>query len=757
MFLTVVSGVASADVLTQHNDNARTGVNPGELVLNTTSVKPDTFGKLWTLYTDGQVVAQPLQVSQLAIDTSGNPNTPPVQGTFNAVVLATMHNTIYVYDAERENKLPDGKTKPLWATWLGQPRAGDKDIDMWSTNDPEWGIGSTPVIDPQKTRVWAVAWHNENGVLRYRLHALKLRDGSAAVSSIVIGGNPPNPAKPCEYAGGFNPCKQKQRTALLLDRGVIYVAFGGDGSRGCVFAFDAATLAQVGFWSATPTGKDGGIWQSGQGPAADADGNVYLMTGNGTMDVPAGGKNYGESFVRLKLEQGELQAKDYFSPCNKDFLNGLDMDLGSGGPVLIPNSQLLFGGGKEGVMYLLSRTNLGKHVAPGGGQDCQNPNAIQSFQATDLHVHGAGTMFGHIHGSPVFWAAPDGSRMYVWGENNRLKQFAFKNGKFADVNKPKTSIFQPPDGMPGGMLSLSTRGNQAGSAVLWAVVPLNGDANTNRGVQGIVLALDAKDVSRQLWTSELAGVRDRLGLFAKFVPPTAAGGKLFVVTYGDQEPLKKYGWNEHPKQLPGRYYVAVYGVLPKQQPPKPIVNQDSDDVTVLKAKATEALTLNTDDCASAAGGNADCTGALERKFKAPSLHSVVVPKGYNFAGCNLLRVTTASKRGALTNTTGMGFYAAEATAGNQAMTTGRFVASGAFKATGEAKLKDQSPVVLHEFLGIANCNAEQGSIDRLFKPYLQFENAADGKLYRNWDRSPNYRISRAASQFDRSTQVLAPP
>ena len=97
-----------------------------------------------------------------------------MQGTFNAVVVATMHNTVYVYDADRENRLPDGKTRPLWATWLGKPRVGGPDIDMWATNDPEWGILGTPVIDPQKTTLWVAAWHDDGGVLRYRLHALNL-------------------------------------------------------------------------------------------------------------------------------------------------------------------------------------------------------------------------------------------------------------------------------------------------------------------------------------------------------------------------------------------------------------------------------------------------------------------------------------------------------------------------------------------------------------------------------------------------------
>jgi hypothetical protein len=756
----LIAGVAvhthAADVLTQHNDNARTGVNTAETVLTTANVKPDAFGRLWTLYLDGQIAAQPLYVAQLAVDTSANPNTPPVRGTFNAVLVATMHNTVYLYDADHENRLPDGKTKPLWATWLGQPRPGGKDIDMWSTNDPEWGILSTPVIDPEKTTVWAVAWHNDGGTLRYRLHALNLRDGAHRHPPVVIGGNPPNPAKPCEYPGGFNPCKQKQRAALLLSRGAVYVAFGGDGSRGAVFAFDAASLQPRGFWSSTPTGKNGGIWQSGQGPAADADGNVYLITGNGTFDAHKDGPNYGDSFVRLRLENGTLAVKDYFTPCNERWMDGIDLDLGSGGPALIPETNLLYGGGKQGIIYLLSRANLGKFVAESTASDCQNPNVVQQFQATDIHVHGAGTTYGHIHGSPVYWKGPDQARIYVWGENDHLKAYTFSQGKFVDVDRPKESTVQAPNGMPGGLLSGSSNGSAAGTGIIWVVLPLDGDANKERGVQGVVRAFDAQDVSRQLWTSELSGARDRLGLMAGFVPPTVAGGKVFVATYGDKEVKRIYGGNERPAQFPARYYLAVYGQLPPSAPVKPIVNQDRDDVTVTRAVATAPLQFNTSTCPPADPGNVDCTAALTQQFGAPSLHALVVPASYDFAGCTLLRVTTASKQAGLADATGVGWYAADATAGQQAMTVGRFVAKDQFKPLGTATLKSGAPALLHEFIAVANCPAGEGSLDRLFKPYMQFENAPDGKIYRNWDLAENYRISRAFPQFDRSGDVLAP-
>src|SRR5581483_4407591 len=329
--------------------------------------------------------------------------------------------------------------------------------------------------------------------------------------------------------------------------------------------------------------------------------------------------------------------KDYFTPCDQKFLDGIDLDFGAGGAVLIPGTKLAFGGGKEGVVYLVSRDNLGKYAAGPGGTGCKNPNAVQAFQATDIHVHGAGTTYGHIHSSPVFWKGPDKSRIYLWGENDRLKAFTFSGTKFTAVDKPVRSVYQPPDGMPGGMLSLPSNGRKAGTGIVWAVVPLDGDANRFRGVQGILLALDATDVSKQLWTSEVGGARDRLELFSKYVPPTVAGGKVFVATYGDREPLRVYANNDRPAQFP-TYYVAVYGILP---PPhvghaRPIINQDGDDVAVTKAIATAPFTLDTRTCAAASAGNVDCTAALAAKAGAPAFHTLIVPTGYNFAGCNLM-------------------------------------------------------------------------------------------------------------------------
>jgi hypothetical protein len=670
-----------------------------------------------------------------------------------------MHNTVYVYDADKEAPGPDGRTVPLWATWLGPPRPGGKDIDMWSTNDPEWGIVSTPVVSPDKTTLYVAAWHDDGpDGRRYKLHALDLQKGTPRRPPVVIGVSSVDPSKPCRAQSSFNPCAHKQRAGLLLAGGVVYVAFGGDGNKGALFAFDAQTLAQRAFWSPTPSGEHGGIWQSGQAPAADAEGNIYLITGNGTFNPSANPPNLGNAFVKLRLEGANLVVRDFFVPCNFGFLNQLDLDLGSGGPVLLPGEPArIVSGGKQGVLYLVDPANMGKHVGTDTSPECVNGNVVQQVSAFAPVIHEGQTHHGNIHGSPVFWKGPDGARIYAWGENNHLKAYRYDMGRLQDVNAPKESAYRPPHGMPGGMLAVSANGERAGTGILWALVPLNGDANRQRGVIGILLALDAQDVSRTLWTSEQVSDRDRVGLFAKFNPPLIAGGKVFVPTYGDEEPLRTYGGDARPGQFPGNYHVAVYG-LRSPAPPTVIVNQDRDDVAVVRAM-TSPLALGPNQCSAIDGVSVDCTEALTQAAGAPSLHRAIFGAAQNLTGCALLRVTTASKDTGLANSAGIGFWSAQAADGNQAAEdSGRFVPRDRLKAIGTATLLSGAPATLHEFVGVVNCPAGGGAtLSRLFKPYMQFEGASDGRIFRNWDIAENYRISPTITSFDRSGDVLRQP
>lgn len=725
----------AVDVLTSRNNPERTGVNAQERLLTPANVNGRSFGKLWTLYADGQVVAQPLYVSALPVDTRTNPATPPVQGTFNAVLVATMHNTVYLYDADSERPGPQGRNVPLWATWLGQPRPGGKDIDMWSTSDPEWGILGTPVIDAARTTVYVVAWHDDGtgpDGYRYRLHALGLQDGRHVL--------PPQELQ----APGLDARHQKQRPGLALVGGVLYIGFGGDGSRGLLLAHDAATLQRKAVWTVTPSGRDGGLWQAGVAPAADAQGHVYLMTGNGTFDADRGGANYGDSFVKLRLEGDRFVVKDYFTPCNQAFLANGDWDLGSSGPVLIPGADLVFGAGKWPHLYLLSTARMGHYAAPPqpGVAGCPNPNALQDVGGNGMH--------NHLHGSPVYWEGPQGARIFVWRENEVLHAYPFVRRRV--VEQPELGADPLPQGMPGGMLSLSSQGQANG--ILWALAPLDGDANQWRGARGVLRAIDAQDVRRTLWSSEQVSARDRMGLFAKYVPPTIADGKVFVATYGDAEPLRQYGGDARPRQFPARYQVVVYGLL--QAPPLSTIDQPRDDVQLLQA-TTEALpAMDLARCPGAEAGSLDCTAELQRVAGAPALERLLVPAGYGFAGCRLARVTLASKTSALPTALAIGFYASDVTGGQFSADHGRRSLAADLKATGTATLRNGQGATLHQFAAVVDCALAPDTRSELrFKPYMEFEGPPQRTLYRNWDPVPdNHVLGGAATRIDRRGEIL---
>jgi hypothetical protein len=376
--------------------------------------------------------------------------------------------------------------------------------------------------------------------------------------------------------------QQKQRAALLLDNGVLYIGFStnresGGNLHGWLLAYDAHSLKQKGVWNVTPTDVNGGIWQAGSGPAADAMGNVYLMTGNGNFNADTGGKNFGDSFVKLKLENNTLTVNDYFTPCNQALLNKTcgggqrcDLDLGSAGPLLAPSitpgADLLIGGGKDGNIYVVDTAHMGHYQRPAvQAMDCPNPNAVQAIMGPQSQQDGQGVV-GNIHGSHVIWQGSDATHVFVWGENDVLRSYELKNGKL--VTPPTKSLYQAPPGMPGGMLTISADGNKAGTGIVWALVPYAGDANQQRGVQAQLLAFDAHDITNDIFRS--SPINDptgpnSVGLYAKFAPPIVANGKVFVPTYGDHEnppgPTRYFDVNKPPiTSVPKNYYFAVYGL-----------------------------------------------------------------------------------------------------------------------------------------------------------------------------------------------------
>jgi N-acetylneuraminic acid mutarotase len=517
---------ASVAVLTHHNDNGRTGMNLNEFVLNPSNVRPNTFGLLCTRPVDDQIYAQPLVMTN--VNVLG-------RGTRNIVIVATVNDTLYAYDADDPTI-----TAPYWTNSfiappnIAPPNNADESAlgacgGLYQDFSGKFGIVGTPVIDPSTGTLYLVARTKEFGTnFVQRLHALDLTTGlDRSNSPVVITASYPGTG--AGSVGGmvpFDPVRNNQRPALTLANGVVYLSWSSHCDNGpyhgWVIGYNAGTLQQVAVFNDTPNGSEAGIWMSGQGPSADASGNIYLTTGNGSV----GGNNYGESFLKLSLTSGNslMSVPSYFIPLNWQLLNNGDIDLGSAGLLLIPGTQLAISGGKQSVLYLVERDNMGGIT-----------NAVQSWSLNG----------GEIHGGPVWWTAPNGSFMYVWPDSgSRLRQYLFTNGAFNTTPFAQSATIGG-SGSPGGILAVSANGNGLGSGILWAVVNTASDAN-QAVVPGTLHAYDAQNVGAELWNSDMHP-RDSLGKLAKFVPPTVANGKVYMATFS------------------GR--LNVYGLLPSMLPP----------------------------------------------------------------------------------------------------------------------------------------------------------------------------------------------
>ncbi len=517
------AGATPVAVLTHHNDNARTGANQNEVLLNTSNVNTNQFGLVFSRAVDDQVYAQPLIMTNVSI---------PGKGSHNLLLVATVNDSVYAFDAD-----DPAVTTPYWmASFINPPIAlPPSNADMsalgacggfYQDFSGNMGIVGTPVIDPATGTLYLVARTKEYPTnFVQRLHALNVATGAERPHSpvIITASYPGDGDGSVNGVIPFDPARQNQRPALALVNGVVYISWSSHCDNGpyhgWVIGYDAANLQQVAVFNDTPNGYNGGIWMSGQGPAADGDGNLYLSTGNGLVDTD-GGPNRGESFLKLTRNGSSLAVTSWFTPFNWQQLENGDIDLGSGGMLLIPGTTLAFSGGKQGVVYLVDRDNMGGLTT----STTTNDNVVQSFQVTS----------DEVHGGAVWWDGPAGSCAYIWPASVHLQQYVFNRaaGRFvlpAFAQGPTAA----PRGQPGGLLSLSANGGNTGTAVIWAAHQLTGDANQSVR-PGILRAYDAENVSRELWNSEQLKARDGVGNFAKFVPPTVANGKVYLATFSGQ-------------------------------------------------------------------------------------------------------------------------------------------------------------------------------------------------------------------------------
>lgn len=487
-------------VFTYHNDNARTGQNLSETILTPKNVSAATFGKLFSRRVDGYVYAQPLYANGVMIPGFSTPQ--------KVVYVTTEHNSVYALDAT------GARRAPFWHVTFLDRRHHVKTVGWRYVGSdlivPEIGITGTPVIDPSTRTLYVVAATRERTIFVQRLHALDLSTGREKFGGpVIISGSVPGTGT--DSNSGiihFDPKIQNQRPGLLLQDGVVYMAWASHEDQGLyhgwVMAYDATTLAQLGVWNDSPNGSKGGIWMSGAGIAADAA-NLFLATGNGTFDANAGGTDYGDSFVKLAPGK-ELSALDFCTPSDEAIREKLDYDLGSGGVLILPDQSVgpphLMVQGSEGrVIYVVNRDVMGG-ITSDNSQMQVIPNAISDEVGTPAYFN---------------------STLYFGGVNDHLKAFQLNNGV---LSSSPISMSKVIFGYPGTTPSVSANGSTNG--IVWTIQDTAFQPHQLR--PAILRAFDASNLNNELYNSMESRRRDLLNGGIKFTVPTVADGHVFVAT-----------------------------------------------------------------------------------------------------------------------------------------------------------------------------------------------------------------------------------
>jgi outer membrane protein assembly factor BamB len=507
----------SVAVLTQHNDNTRSGWNDSETALTTSNVNVQQFGAVFTLPVDDQVYAQPLVVGHVAVGG----------GSHNVVYIATVNNTLYAYDGDngtlywhRSFSAP-GMRPPRNSDMTGACGGGYQDFSG------NIGIVGTPVIDAATGTMYFVARSTTGSTFVQYLHAVSIVDGSE-----MAGG----PTRITATASGngdgsvngvivFDAQRQNQRQGLTLVAGVVYVTFSSHCDwgpyHGWILGYNAATLAQQVVYNATPNGYGGGMWESGTGMAADGDGNLYVVTGNGAVGDsadPTGPTNRAESALKLTPAGSTLRVASYFTPYDYQYLNDNDLDYGSMGGFLIPNSGYYLTGAKDGKLYLLNKDAMGGYT----------PSADQVQQVVQLRID------ANMHCQTAYYNGSSREFIYVWSENDQLRAIPFdRAGNLLQAQGQIVSAGLGPTGQSGAILSVSSNGSKDGTGILWASYAASGDAEHSVS-PGILRALDANDITRELWNNHQDVSRDGAGNYAKFSAPTIANGHVYLPTFSNR-------------------------------------------------------------------------------------------------------------------------------------------------------------------------------------------------------------------------------
>ncbi len=504
----LLSAAVAAQMTTSQVDNARTGAYLNETTLTPRNVNAQQFGKLFTLQVDGDIYAQPLFLSGVQI---------PGKGRHDILFIATEHDSVYAFDAY------GNPSAPLWQTSFlahGATTVAEEDTQCFFIR-PEVGITSTPVIDARTGTIYVLArtkvGHTfSTNEFHQQLHALAVTTGAEKFGGPVeiqatVRGRGDGSAN---GNVAFNPLRENPRAALLLSNNTVYLSWASSCDvgpyHGWVMAYDAQTLKQKATFNDSPDADDGGIWASDTGIASDKDGNVYVATGNGRFDAANGGRDYGDTLIRLNGQS--LSIADYFTPFNADQLNADDNDLGSGGPMLLPDqpgqhAHLVLIGGKAPTIYLLDRDRLGRFQPGSNGQ------AVQVTPAS-----------GGIFGSFAYWS----HNVYVMADSDALRDYEIRDGKL--IFKAASSFT-----LKDHAATPAVSANGAKDGVVWVV---SSKGWNSRDRTAVLHAVDASNVAHELYNSEQNAARDRAALALRFNIPTIVNGHVYI---GAKREVDVYG------------------------------------------------------------------------------------------------------------------------------------------------------------------------------------------------------------------------
>ncbi|MGA8867713.1 MAG: hypothetical protein WB510_12125, partial [Candidatus Sulfotelmatobacter sp.] len=535
LFCSGVMAAAQVTVPTYHNDNARTGQNIAETMLTSGNVNTAQFGKLFTggVNLDSWSASQPLYIPNVNIGGTNH----------NVVYVATINNSIYAFDAD--------SGALLWTNNYGPPTPyANLCVDSGYGSSPSAGAGivGTPTIDPISGVIYFVTKTGNGSTSPFALylHAVNFTTGFDEIGSPVLITPPSGPA--------FLPEYHMSRPALLLNSGMIYVALGSTGclgrknfprinNHGWVLAYSTASLSTPPFmFVTTPDVDNGGIWQSGGGLAADSEGNIYFETADAAFDKDSGGEDFGNSVIKL---DADLDFGDYFTPYNQGtVLNPQDLDLGSSGPIVLPDQQfspthLVVATGKAEEIYLINRDSMGAYCA-----DCSyNSNIVQDVDAPPpltgcLSVNNATTC---TYGPPSYW----NNNIYFPGLAAPMLAYALSND---GTNVTLSSLpSSQTTGTFSGVGPISVSSNGTGNAIAWSITWGTGNPTQSTGA---LRAFDANNLATEFYDSDAAAnKRDTLGKTARFITPTIANGKVYAATetqlvvYGLLFPLSATGGN----------------------------------------------------------------------------------------------------------------------------------------------------------------------------------------------------------------------